>query len=106
MYTAITPGCARAASTSTDFRVPCAFMLRTNATCSIPGRFTSSTNIARPVSRRASSLRRMRRPKVGGGISRLRRGKAGGFQRIGDQLTGLSFVFDDQYSRAEGFGHG
>ena len=47
--------------------------LRTNATCSIPGSCTSSTNSARPVSSRASSLRRTRRPTVSDGHAAVSR---------------------------------
>ena len=50
----------RAADTSTLSSRPCAWSLRTKATCRMPGSCTSSTNRARPVSRRASSLRRIR----------------------------------------------
>src|SRR5688572_357088 len=50
---------------------PCACSLRTNATCSIPGSCTSSTNSARPVSSRASSFLGTRALRYGGAAGKL-----------------------------------
>src|SRR5687767_8474226 len=69
--TAWTPARSRAADASTVMRRPCACSLRTNATCSIPGSCTSSTNSARPVSSRASSLRGTRALRYGGAAGTL-----------------------------------
>src|SRR5213596_1800061 len=62
VYTAATPGRARAAEASTLARRAWACWLRRKATCSSPSSGTSSTKSARPVRSRASSLRRTRAP--------------------------------------------
>src|SRR5213596_75823 len=62
VYTAATPGRARAADASTLVRRAWACWLRRKATCSSPSSGTSSTKSARPVRSRASSLRRTRAP--------------------------------------------
>src|SRR5216684_268749 len=62
VYTATTPGRARAADASTLESRAWACWLRRNATCSRPSSRTSSTKSARPVRSRASSLRRTRWP--------------------------------------------
>src|SRR5437879_11463166 len=59
----------------------CACSLRRNATCSIPSSPTSSTKSARPVSSRASSLRRTRLPTCRGG------GATGQLHRVDDVLV-------------------
>src|SRR6266487_1056493 len=58
----MTPGRPRAAEASTLVSRAWACWLRRNATCSSPSSRTSSTNSARPVRSRASSLRRTRSP--------------------------------------------
>ena len=57
--------------TSIDPRRAWACGLRTNAQCSIPGSWTSSTKRARPVSRRRSSLRGTRFPNERSGMEIL-----------------------------------
>src|SRR3972149_12199849 len=60
---ATTPSRCNACETSILFILACAYGLRTKATCSMFGRFTSSTYKPCPVSRRGSSLRLIRSPK-------------------------------------------
>ena len=62
MNTARTPGTASAAAVSTPRTGARAKGLRTKQACSMPGSDTSSTNVPRPVSSRASSTRCTRAP--------------------------------------------
>src|SRR5215204_5602948 len=55
--TATTPGCSLAAETSIDVIFACAYGLRMNTACSIPGSVMLSVQVARPVTRAGSSLR-------------------------------------------------
>ena len=54
---ATTPGCLRAAAVSIFLMRACACGLRTNAAHVVPGSFTSSTYVPRPVMKRGSSRR-------------------------------------------------
>jgi hypothetical protein len=58
VYTASTPGMARALSTSIDFSTAWAEVERTNAACVCPGSEMSSANRPRPLTSVGSSIRR------------------------------------------------
>ncbi len=59
VMTAFTLGCASAAAVSIEEILACASGLRRTAPYSIPGSRMSSTNVPRPRTKRASSLRRI-----------------------------------------------
>ncbi len=63
VYTATTPGTARAGAVSTRFRRAWACGLRTKAAWVMPGSLTSSTYWPRPVMKRGSSRRFSDAPK-------------------------------------------
>ena len=61
-YAAMTPGALRAALTSTEVILACAYGLRRKAMCSMPGSVMLSVQLVWPVISRASSLRRRALP--------------------------------------------
>src|SRR6266545_3379319 len=77
-------------------RRACACGLRTNATCTISGKSMSSTNRARPVSRRGSSLRLIRSPTACVVIASTLQNSAPELHRIGRQVRQELLHFRDQ----------
>ena len=89
---ATTPGLASAAETSTRVIRACAIGLRRIAMCSRPGSAMLSVQLVRPVTSRASSLRRSGWPTTFCGLGRGLGGRSSGTSRRGCVLHGLDDV--------------